>query len=861
MKKTISINISGVIFHIEEDGYEKLKQYLTSIQQYFSTYEDSQEIVTDIENRIAEKLLATLKGDDKTPARQAVTLEDINGLVARMGTVADFEAVEKEEILVAGGTRQKAGSLGSDASGTPDAPTDSQSEGTRVNYNFKRGQYGYDYQYDSTTGKAKTSYTYRDRKLSRDTRRKTLGGVAAGLAHYFQIDPVWVRVLLISAVIGFPVIGDGLGDGQGLFSSLGGFTVIAYILLWIILPGSNDLEEEKGIKKFYRNPDNKVLGGVASGLAAYFGVDTSIVRIALVASVFVFGFGVLAYIVLWMVAPEARSVTEKMEMVGKPITLSNIESSVKSNLNVAPTAPESGLTQLLLFPFRAIAAIFGALGQLFGKTLGGLGTVIRVLFGLLLLVIGFSFAIACLTVFGAGIGILAGTNFGPGNGIPLSILREDISILTLIAGFIVGILPSVAMMLTGLLVITRRSLISGNTVLTLFGAWVISGVILATTIPQVVGEFRRYGRVETTTVVTPVGMPTFTMNERYNDGEFNVRPHIELEGYNGADIKVVMTASARGRTRDDAQANARQIRYKPVVKDSTVDFAEEFELPENARFRDQELRITVYVPFNRPFRMTEDFGRFINNRFDDTELDGMPNNIWRFTAEGLKGVGFERTYERDVDDSRNDDELMNDDDVKVDTDGSQTKTLEVGTVAPRVVSVSGNFGVRFQKGTQFKVVADGEGGELDQTTATNEDGTLRIENRTNNDDNLRVGLTITLPSLQTVRLSGSTNARLTEFDSFTALTVDLSGSSELLLKAAVGSLTTDQTGATKLILRGKADQLQATLSGASRLNATQMRLQKADVNTSGAAAVRLSEVANLTQKANGTSRIERETGK
>lgn len=842
MKKTISINISGVIFHIEEDGYEKLKQYLTSIQQYFSTYEDSQEIVTDIENRIAEKLLATLKGDEKTPARQAVTLEDVNGLIARMGTVADFEAVEKEEILVAGGTRQKAAIGNVPAMGQPAfSSTGSQSE-----------------RQQTTTDNPTRP---RDRKLTRDTRRKTLGGVASGLAHYFQIDPVWVRVLLISAVIGFPVIGDGMGDGNGLFSSLGGFTVIAYILLWIILPGSNDLQEEKGIKKFYRNPDNKVLGGVASGLAAYFGVDTSVVRIALVSSVFVFGFGVLAYIVLWMVAPEARSVTEKMEMIGKPITLSNIESSVKSNLNVAPTAPESGLTQLLLFPFRAIAAIFGALGQLFGKTLGGLGTVLRVLFGLLLLVIGFSFTIACLTVFGAGIGILAGTSFGPGDGIPMSILREDISILTLIAGFVVGILPSVAIMLTGLLVITRRTLISGNTVLTLFGAWVISGVILATTIPQVVGEFRKYGRVETTTIVTPAGMPTFTMKERYNDGEFNIRPHIELEGYNGADIKVVMTASARGRTRDDAQANARQIRYKPVVKDSTVDFAEEFDLPEHARFRNQELRVTVYVPFNKPFRMTEDFGRFIDNRFDDTELDGMPNNLWQFTTKGLIGVGFERTYDRDDNDNNDrDDDILNDDDVEVSTDGPQTKTLEVGTAAPKVVSVSGNFGIRFQKGTQFKVVADGEGWMLDQTTATNEDGTLRVENR-NNDGDRRVGLTVTLPSLETIRLSGSSKARLTEFDSFSALTVDLSGSSELLLKATVGSLTTDQTGATKLILRGKTDQMQATLSGASRLNATQMRLQKADVNTSGAAAVRLSEVANLTQKANGTSRIERETGK
>lgn len=104
MKKTISINISGVIFHIEEDGYDKLKQYLSSVQQYFSTYEDSQEIVTDIENRIAEKLLAKLKAADK----QAVSFEDVNELVATMGSVADFEAVEEEEVLVSSGGRNSA---------------------------------------------------------------------------------------------------------------------------------------------------------------------------------------------------------------------------------------------------------------------------------------------------------------------------------------------------------------------------------------------------------------------------------------------------------------------------------------------------------------------------------------------------------------------------------------------------------------------------------------------------------------------------------------------------------------------------------------------------------------------------------
>ncbi|MEL7222368.1 MAG: hypothetical protein AAGJ93_13685, partial [Bacteroidota bacterium] len=60
MKKNISINISGIIFHIEEDGYEKLKNYLDSINNYFSNYEDSKEIVEDIESRIAEIFLLKL---------------------------------------------------------------------------------------------------------------------------------------------------------------------------------------------------------------------------------------------------------------------------------------------------------------------------------------------------------------------------------------------------------------------------------------------------------------------------------------------------------------------------------------------------------------------------------------------------------------------------------------------------------------------------------------------------------------------------------------------------------------------------------------------------------------------------------
>ena len=94
MKKNISINISGIIFHIEEDGFDTLKEYLESINKYFSTFDDSREIIEDIENRIAEIFLAKLKD-----GKQVITMEDVESLKATMGSIQDFQSVEEEQAI------------------------------------------------------------------------------------------------------------------------------------------------------------------------------------------------------------------------------------------------------------------------------------------------------------------------------------------------------------------------------------------------------------------------------------------------------------------------------------------------------------------------------------------------------------------------------------------------------------------------------------------------------------------------------------------------------------------------------------------------------------------------------------------
>jgi phage shock protein PspC (stress-responsive transcriptional regulator) len=273
MKKNISINISGIIFHIEEDGYDSLRKYLDSISRYFASFEDSSEILADIESRIAEIFLSKLN-----EGKQVITAEDVKALITTMGSVSDFQAAEEQEMT-------SAASAGS-AKQAQEEPSSGSTE--------------------------KEPYTApKQQQLLRDQKRKILGGVCSGIANYFEIDPVWIRLLF--ALLAFAY----------------GITVLVYIVMWIVVPGSFDLEEPKVTKKMFRDGERKVIGGVSGGVAAYFGLDIIAVRLLFVLFAIIFGVGFLIYIVLWIALPEAVSITDRMEMQGQPVTLSNIESNIK----------------------------------------------------------------------------------------------------------------------------------------------------------------------------------------------------------------------------------------------------------------------------------------------------------------------------------------------------------------------------------------------------------------------------------------------------------------------------------------------------------------------------------------------------
>lgn len=161
MKKNISINIGGIIFHIEEDGYDKLKNYLDSVNKYFSTFEDSKEIIEDIEGRIAEIFLSKL--DD---GKQIINKEDVDELIATMGTTKDFEATIETE------------------------PEEEQPKQAEEKEETKEEE-----KKESTKESASSG---RSKRLFRDNKRRVIGGVASGMANYFGVDPIWIRLLMLA---------------------------------------------------------------------------------------------------------------------------------------------------------------------------------------------------------------------------------------------------------------------------------------------------------------------------------------------------------------------------------------------------------------------------------------------------------------------------------------------------------------------------------------------------------------------------------------------------------------------------------------------------------------------------------------
>lgn len=798
MKKTISINIGGVIFHIEEDGYEKLKNYLNSINNYFSSFEDSKEIIEDIEGRIAEIFLNKL--DD---GKQIITAEDIDALIATMGTTQDFEATIEAEPET-----------------KKEAPQEEEKEGEPVGETPRQ----------------------ESKRLYRDEKRRIVGGVAAGLAHYFGIDPIWIRLILLALLFNV------------FFWGLSSFTLLSYLVLWIAVPGGQELGEDKQIKKLFRNSDDKVLGGVASGISSYFGIDPVVMRVIFVATT-VLGFsGLIAYIILWIITPEAQSITEKMQMQGEPVTLSGIERNVKKSFNVKE-GEESAFVKVLLFPFRLIALIFKSLGQILGPLSKGAVEILRMAVGALLvfigsaLMVGFTMALAVLI--GIGDDFESLVQFGS---FPAHELFKALKNVTIVSAYVVAIIPSLTFVILGLVTLLKRRVVSSYVGWSLFGIWILGLVGLIATVPGIVNDFgtEAVHREEKAFMVEDK-TPTLFLNDldagRYNWVSLKLRGHADSGLY-----VVKMEFESQGRSKSNARKNAEAVDYQ--VKRTDGDFYFDSHLSFNdAPFRLQDVSATFFIPYGKVFKMDDQLADILRNTLWMNGYDkwDMQDNEWVFEEE--KGI-------RCITCPTEGDDLS---EKKSKTQNSSGQEMYFDYEDFKEVSMSSLIEFEIIKSNDYEIVLEGDPDLLEKVEVEKRGDELSIKNKARWDwlksksPQRSVKVWIRMPELAYLELSGACNGEISDFTD-EEVSFDLTGASELYADIQSIYLDADLTGASKLTLKGEAKTMDLDLSGASKLHAFDLKAEEIEIDASGASHAKVYATKELEANASGASSIRYQGG-
>lgn len=516
MKKTFTINISGTVFYIEEDAYEKLQEYILKLKQHFDTGAEGQEIISDIEARIAE--LFSEKSDDK---KTVVTSAWVDEVIDRMGTPEDIIEVDMEE----------------------------------------------------------------------------------------QEEPV----------------------------------------------------SSKRKRRLYRDPDRRILGGVCGGLGAYFNMDPVILRIIFVVLFLINGIGLLAYLILWIAVPKAVNTSQRLEMRGQEVTVSNIEKSIKEEVKEVKESYRKLKDSDSYAKSREGASRFGNFVYSFFKVLL---KIVVILIGVVLIISGFFGLLGFIS------SLIVGHSFvhnwpliwTPEVYVP-GFLNQFVSTgsvtLGLIAiAFLVGI-PLLAMLFIGTKMVFRYKSNNGMIALTMAGIWFVALIGLVVISAAQIGHFKSQTSLSTSESIDCGACQTLYLDVGEEEQEKSINldwdmneckvviingkerlageARLTIERSGTDDFIVVVKKRSRGKSNDDAKNNIQQILYTYNLKDSTILFEPDFLIAENGRWRDQSVDIVVKVPEGKTVYLSENMDRIIHDidNVSNTWEGDMVGKYWQMKPEGL----------------------------------------------------------------------------------------------------------------------------------------------------------------------------------------------------------------------------------
>lgn len=553
MNKTININLGGFFFHIDEIAYQKLRRYLESISKSLS--DDPQgknEIIADIEARISELLSEKI-----TDARQVVNESDIDDIIKIMGQPEDYAEAEES-------------------------------------YN----ESAYSYKRNSASGK----------KLFRDGDDKFLGGVASGIAHYFDIDTIWIRLGLLALFI--------------------------------------------------------------------FG-----------------GFGILLYIILWILLPEAKTTAEKLQMEGEPVNIDNIEKKIREEFNTvsenvkdfanqASSKIKDGASEFsdkMNQTFSAKTKKNNGLQDFFdtiGKIILAIFKVIGKFIGIIIIFVSAA-VILSLVIGGFSVGSLEWLNVG-GEFLQYPPFFYDavlpIWLLTLCGFLLVGI-PFLILFILGLRILSSNvKKLSKPTSLILLGIWLVALLAMIFTGLEFGTSHSTHGQSSEKNNINIIEKDTLTV-KMINDDEIYDRHHlrkstlkeeVEIDGKQmvysnnvSVDVKksnsdesyVIIKKESRGKNKSKANKNAKEIRYKYEVIDNTMVLDAYYLSSFKNIWKDEEINVTIYIPKNVTVyfdNSTKNFLSNVDNEGDIYDKD-MVNHHFLMTNSTLKCTDCDVEIEEDID--------------------------------------------------------------------------------------------------------------------------------------------------------------------------------------------------------------------
>ncbi len=455
-------------------------------------------------------------------------------------------------------------------------------------------------------------------------------------------------------------------------------------------------------KRLYRDKENGMLGGVMAGLGHYLGIDTLWLRIIMVILFFGFGTGLFVYIVLWILVPEAVTTTQKLEMRGEPITISNIEKKVKegfddiaskfSNIDhekIANTA-KSGATRIGSTIEEVIATIF----KVFAKLVGSF-------------IIFFS-GIALIAIVITSI-IMIFSSTMPDNYI-LNNIQTPIGLetplwaqgLLLLLGF--GI-PLFFLLMLGLKLMVNNLRSLGNYVkYSLLAVWLIAvGIIISLGINEA-SQLAFEGKSVQKEVIAIA--PTDTLKIKFKNNDFYsksvYRDHdfkitqdegdneiiysnnvsIEIKYTDEATPYMLIEKLANGKSTSQAKKRAEKIKYNYKIEGNTIVLDNYLLTAVENKFRGQEVEIYLYLPKGTLFQTDESYSNYDRSDydfFDENEYD-TKNPVFQVDSDKIKCLNCSES------------ESNNDLSIEIETDDTSASIYydENGVLVKKVVNKEEN---------------------------------------------------------------------------------------------------------------------------------------------------------------------------